>query len=136
MTIAKKINAYIEKSSWIRKMFEEGARLKAQHGADKVFDFSLGNPNLPPPESFNATLQEVVVTCGPDVGIIEFSIDNSSFRQIDQFTQWSSRLHLPWAYILDAELGPGDHELTLRTTDRRNPNSLGNACRIVHFLAN
>jgi len=66
MTIAKKINAFIEKSSWIRKMFEEGGRLKAQHGADKVFDFSLGNPNLPPPESFNSALQEVVVTCGPD----------------------------------------------------------------------
>jgi aspartate aminotransferase len=66
MTIAKKINAFIEKSSWIRKMFEEGARLKAQHGVDKVFDFSLGNPNLPPPESFNTTLQEIVVTCGPD----------------------------------------------------------------------
>ena len=30
-------------------MFEQGARLKAQHGADKVFDFSLGNPNLEPP---------------------------------------------------------------------------------------
>jgi aspartate aminotransferase len=66
MTIAKKINAFFDKSSWIRKMFEEGARLKAQHGADKVFDFSLGNPNLPPPESFNTTLQEVVVTCGPE----------------------------------------------------------------------
>ncbi len=66
MTIAKKINAFMEKSSWIRKMFEEGARLKAQHGANKVFDFSLGNPNMPPPESFNAALQEVVVTCGPD----------------------------------------------------------------------
>jgi aspartate aminotransferase len=66
MTIAKKINAFFDKSSWIRKMFEEGARLKAQHGAEAVFDFSLGNPNLPPPESFNTTLQEVVVTCGPD----------------------------------------------------------------------
>lgn len=66
MTIAKKINAFMDESSWIRKMFEEGGRLKAQHGTDKVFDFSLGNPNLPPPESFNSALQEVVVTCGPD----------------------------------------------------------------------
>jgi len=85
---------------------------------------------------FTGTAVGVFVTCGPDVGIIEFSIDNSAFRQIDQFTQWSSRLHLPWAYVLDAELESGAHELTLRTTDRRNPNSLGNACRIVHFLAN
>ena len=78
----------------------------------------------------------VFVTCGPDVGIIEYSVDNSSFRQVDQFTRWSANLHLPWAYVLDAELNSGVHELTLRTTDRRNPNSRGYACRIVHFLAN
>ena len=59
MTIAKKIEAIIEKSSWIRKMFEEGARLKAQHGAENVFDFSLGNPNLPPPAKFSKVLKEV-----------------------------------------------------------------------------
>ncbi|HHP7236526.1 MAG TPA: pyridoxal phosphate-dependent aminotransferase [Desulfobacterales bacterium] len=58
MTIARKIETFIEKSSWIRKMFEEGARLKALHGADKVFDFSLGNPNIPPPSRFNEALQE------------------------------------------------------------------------------
>jgi aspartate aminotransferase len=36
----------------IRRMFEEGARLKKQHGADKVFDFSLGNPDVEPPPAF------------------------------------------------------------------------------------
>ncbi|MBF0199707.1 MAG: pyridoxal phosphate-dependent aminotransferase [Desulfamplus sp.] len=59
MTIAAKIEQSIEKSSWIRKMFEQGARLKAEHGADAVFDFSLGNPNLPPPESFQKALETV-----------------------------------------------------------------------------
>ena len=49
MTIAKKISASIEKASFIRKMFEEGAKLKAQFGAENVYDFSLGNPNLMPP---------------------------------------------------------------------------------------
>src|SRR5574344_199409 len=37
-------------ASVIRKMFEEGTKLKAQYGADKVFDFSLGNPDLDPPD--------------------------------------------------------------------------------------
>jgi aspartate aminotransferase len=64
MTIAKKIEAIIEKSSWIRKMFEEGARLKAIHGAQNVFDFSLGNPNLPPPEKFSEVLRDTVDSCG------------------------------------------------------------------------
>ncbi|PIE71716.1 MAG: aspartate aminotransferase [Deltaproteobacteria bacterium] len=65
MTIAAKIDAFIEKSSWIRKMFEEGARLKAQHGADKVFDFSLGNPTMTPPASFDAAMAEECAKKGP-----------------------------------------------------------------------
>ncbi len=65
MPIATHIEATMEKSSWIRKMFEEGARLKAQHGAQNVFDFSLGNPNLPPPARFEQILQEVVAHTGP-----------------------------------------------------------------------
>jgi aspartate aminotransferase len=40
----------------IRKMFEEGNLLKKQHGADKVFDFSLGNPDLDPPPDFHRVL--------------------------------------------------------------------------------
>ncbi len=64
MTIAKKIEEIMSKSSWIRKMFEEGARLKAEHGAENVFDFSLGNPNLPPPDKFNEILRDTVDSCG------------------------------------------------------------------------
>jgi len=60
MAIAKRIQEAIQASSWIRKMFEEGARLKAVHGADKVFDFSLGNPDLEPPDSFRQALKKVV----------------------------------------------------------------------------
>lgn len=56
----------MNQSSWIRQMFEKGARLKAEHGADNVFDFSLGNPNVPPPEAFGSTLLDVVTACGPD----------------------------------------------------------------------
>ncbi|MCP4613694.1 MAG: SGNH/GDSL hydrolase family protein [Planctomycetes bacterium] len=85
---------------------------------------------------FTGTAVGIFVTAGPDVGIIAFSIDGSAFRQIDQFTQWSQNLHLPWAYVLDAELNPGLHELTLKTTDQKNQKSTGHACRIVHFLVN
>ena len=56
MTIAKKIEAVLSESSWIRKMFEKGARLRTKHGAGHVYDFSLGNPNLKPPESFRDSL--------------------------------------------------------------------------------
>ncbi|OGP63641.1 MAG: aspartate aminotransferase [Deltaproteobacteria bacterium RBG_13_49_15] len=60
MTIARKIEAMQSKQSWIRKMFEEGARLKAKHGAKNVFDFSLGNPNLPPPDQFKSVLMDLI----------------------------------------------------------------------------
>ena len=62
MTIAKKVEAVIEKSSWIRKMFEDGARLKAEHGDENVFDFSLGNPNIKPPEEFRSVLQKFIAS--------------------------------------------------------------------------
>jgi aspartate aminotransferase len=64
MTISRKIENIIAGSSFIRKMFEEGARLKAEYGAENVYDFSLGNPNVPPPEKFNEILRETVSTCG------------------------------------------------------------------------
>ena len=56
MAVSKKIQASIEKSSWIRKMFEEGIARKAKYGAENVFDFSLGNPNLEPPPKFKQVL--------------------------------------------------------------------------------
>lgn len=59
MAISEKMKDFSKKSSWIRKMFEEGARLKAEFGNDKVFDFSLGNPDIPPPAKFRETLIEV-----------------------------------------------------------------------------
>ncbi len=64
MTIAAKMESFLTRASWIRKMFEEGARLKAQHGPEKVFDFSLGNPNLPPPDKFREVLRDTVDSCG------------------------------------------------------------------------
>jgi aspartate aminotransferase len=49
MSVAVRMKEYMKNSSWIRRMFEEGARLKAIHGAGNVYDFSLGNPDVPPP---------------------------------------------------------------------------------------
>ena len=56
MSIAKKIKSSISQSSMIRKMFEEGILLKKKYGADKVYDFSLGNPNVDHPDEFKREL--------------------------------------------------------------------------------
>ncbi|GAB6062157.1 pyridoxal phosphate-dependent aminotransferase [Deferrisoma palaeochoriense] len=60
MPVAQRVRAALERASWIRKMFEEGARLKQEFGPENVFDFSLGNPNLDPPERFREVLKELV----------------------------------------------------------------------------
>ena len=60
MSVAKKIADFSQRSSWIREMFEEGARLAEIHGRDKVFDFSIGNPNLEPPPEFQRVIEELV----------------------------------------------------------------------------
>ena len=60
MPISRQIKKSMEHSSWIRRMFEEGVRLKAQFGADDVFDFSLGNPDLEPPEAFRGVMRRLV----------------------------------------------------------------------------
>ena len=65
MAISKKMNEFAQTSSWIRKMFEEGARLKAEFGAENVFDFSLGNPDLSPPPEFHKTLVELAQKDSP-----------------------------------------------------------------------
>ena len=67
MSISDKMRAFTETSSWIRKMFEEGTRMKAQYGAENVFDFSLGNPDVPPPPEFTTIIKEIAADESPGV---------------------------------------------------------------------
>lgn len=58
--IAKKMEGLVRNSSAIRAMFEEGKRLASIYGAENVYDFSLGNPNVAAPEEVNSAIKEVV----------------------------------------------------------------------------
>ena len=55
--VASKMQGFLKRSSWIRKMFEEGLRLKAKYGAENICDLSLGNPDLAPPHVFQKALE-------------------------------------------------------------------------------
>src|ERR1017187_195356 len=57
MSIGKTIAEQMEHASWIRRMFEIGARLKRERGEENVFDFPLGNPDGEPPEEVIAALR-------------------------------------------------------------------------------
>jgi aspartate aminotransferase len=65
MSISDKVRQSLSNSSWIRKMFEEGDRLRKIYGADKVYDFTLGNPDLEPPASFKKRLLKLANTPVP-----------------------------------------------------------------------
>ena len=56
MAVSRKVRGFMDQGGWIRRMFETGIVLKARYGEDKVFDLSLGNPVVEPPEQFKREL--------------------------------------------------------------------------------
>ncbi len=58
--ISKKMQNYVNNSSAIRAMFEEGKRLSALYGAENVYDFSLGNPNVPAPAAVKESIIDIL----------------------------------------------------------------------------
>ena len=67
MGVSRKIKALMEQGSWIRRMFEEGIALRERHGAENVFDLSLGNPIIEPPALFFHELRKIAEN--PDPGM-------------------------------------------------------------------
>jgi aspartate aminotransferase len=65
MTVAKVIQQQLERTSWIRRMFEEGIRLKAERGEANIFDFTLGNPSEDPPPGVLAAFRRLVEKNAP-----------------------------------------------------------------------
>lgn len=65
MAISQNISKQMERSSWIRRMFEQGAEMKEQHGEDNVYDFTLGNPALEPPAAFKEALEAAAADATP-----------------------------------------------------------------------
>jgi aspartate aminotransferase len=63
--VSRAVADNLTKASWIRRMFEEGARLKQERGADKVFDFTLGNPEIEPPPAVLAAARRVLESDAP-----------------------------------------------------------------------
>jgi len=68
-TVTDQIKNSMMASSWIRKMFEKGLELKKQYGPDSVCDFSLGNPDVPPPASAQAALERLATDAVKPLGL-------------------------------------------------------------------
>lgn len=63
--ISQKMKPFVENGSAIRAMFEEGLRMQQEVGAEHVFDFSIGNPNVPAPEGVEESIRHLVDTEDP-----------------------------------------------------------------------
>ena len=80
--ISEKMKPYVKNNSAIRMMFEEGNRLRAKYGADKVFDFSLGNPSVPAPDCVREAIIELVN--GTDPTVLHGYMSNAGFEDVRQ----------------------------------------------------
>lgn len=67
--VTDEISASMAAGSWIRKMFEKGRELKTQFGEDAVCDFSLGNPDVPPPAAAKKALEEIALSSVKPLGL-------------------------------------------------------------------
>jgi len=78
MAISEKVRGSMVVGNYIRKMFEEGIALKKIHGNDKVFDLSIGNPVLEPPEPFKQELRQLIAN--PPSGL-HMAMEDAGFAE-------------------------------------------------------
>jgi aspartate aminotransferase len=91
MSVSAKIRASLESSSWIRRMFEEGAELKAKLGPERVYDFTLGNPDLEPPARFKEELK--AAARDPRPGLHGYMSNAGLMETRQALAHYLSRLH-------------------------------------------
>ncbi|CAA7601474.1 Aminotransferase class I and II [Acididesulfobacillus acetoxydans] len=78
--ISREMREQVENSSLIRAMFEEGRRLAEIHGAENVFDFSLGNPNVEPPVEVKQAILEILHV--ENSSAIHGYMNNSGYEEV------------------------------------------------------
>ena len=125
--ISEKMKGFVAGSSVIRAMFEEGKRLAAIYGADKVYDFSLGNPNVAAPEEVKQAVIDLVSSEDPIA--LHGYMSNSGYEDVRQTVAESLNRRFGTAFsqknilmtvgaagglnvILKTLLNPGDEVLT------------------------
>lgn len=80
MMISEKMKPLVANNSVIRVMFEEGKRLAAIHGADHVYDFSLGNPNVPAPDAVKQAIVDILEE--EDSTVVHGYMSNAGFEDV------------------------------------------------------
>lgn len=126
--ISKKMEHMVANSSAIRAMFEEGTRMAKEFGKENVYDFSLGNPNVPAPKAVKKAIIELLDEEDPLV-LHGYTNSNAGYEEVrdcvakslnDRFgTAFSAKNILMTVgaagglnVILKALLNPGDEVIT------------------------
>ena len=78
--IAEKMKPFLQNNSAIRAMFEEGKKMAEVYGRDKVYDFSLGNPNVPAPSRIKEAITEILEE--EDPVFVHGYMSNAGFPQV------------------------------------------------------
>ncbi|MGD0623863.1 MAG: pyridoxal phosphate-dependent aminotransferase [Thermodesulfobacteriota bacterium] len=116
MSVSEKIKESMEQSSWIRKMFEQGLELKSKFGAAKVFDFSLGNPNLEPPEKVKQAILEVMEDRRPGKHAYMPNAGLKETREaVANFLSKEHGMKLTWEHIIMTCGAGGGLNIALKT---------------------
>jgi aspartate aminotransferase len=127
MPVSQTIVRQLEHASWIRRMFEEGARLKGERGAENIFDYTLGNPGVDPPAGVLEALRRAAAGGGPGV---HGYMHNAGYRNVRELVaaRLSVATGLPYTaedvlmtvgssgasnVFLKAILDPGDEVIVL-----------------------
>ena len=102
--ISKKMEQMVANSSAIRAMFEEGNKMAEKYGAENVYDFSLGNPNVPAPKAVKEAIVSILESEDP-VRLHGYTNSNAGYADVRQAV----------ADSLNARFGTGfsEHNITM-----------------------
>lgn len=90
--IAEQMKGFVKNSSAIRAMFEEGKKLAAVYGPENVYDFSLGNPNVPAPEKVRK--EAVRMLTEDDPVILHGYMNNSGYEDVrEKISNFLNKTH-------------------------------------------
>lgn len=78
--ISNKMQTLVANSSVIRAMFEEGKKLSDIYGEENVFDFSIGNPSVEPPETIKAVISDILNEESPN--LVHGYMNNSGYEDV------------------------------------------------------
>lgn len=117
--------------SWIPK-----DKAKTMDGFVGVPVLEATNPGAQLKYKFRGTMADIFIIRGPEVVIIEYQVDGGSRQQLDLFTQWRNRLHLPKLHVLADGLSEGPHQLKIKIASEKYSASLGHDCRIAFLTLN